>query len=168
MKYEILREKQTNPNRFIDISSTLRRPGLLSTLGPSKNDYNYLLCLIGKILENNGIIVGIYKENYIQDRIDLSSIQLIFSGLINRKKYRLNFNVNQNTINLVITNLNYRKQFIDKWKDIIAKRIYTSKSNIILTNPRQRGNYLYLDLAFNFNIEKVNEKALQNCLIVGK
>ena len=168
LKYEIIKEKQTNPNRFIDISSTLHRPGLLSTLEPSKNDYTYILCLIGKILENNGIIVGIYKENYIEDRIDLSSIQLIFSGLISRKKYRLTFNVNQTTINLVLTNLNYRQQFIHKWKAIIAERIHCNKSEIILTNPRQRGKFLYLDLAFNFNIEKVNEQLLRQCVTVGE
>ena len=167
MKYEILKEKKSNPNRFIDISSTLRNPGLLSNLGPSPNDYKYILCLIGKILENNGIIVGIYKDNNIQDRIDLSTVQLIFSGLISRKKYRLAFNVNQEIINNVLNNLDYRKYFIDKWKEIIAKRIYTDKNLIILTNARQR-TYLYLDLAFNFSITKVNEDQLQKCIIGGE
>ena len=37
------------------------------------------------MLENQGIEVGIYQKGSDKDRIDLSSIQFIFSGLINKK-----------------------------------------------------------------------------------
>ena len=41
-----------------------------------------------KILKNKDIEVGIYKNSRDKDRIDLASIQFIFSGLINKKKYK--------------------------------------------------------------------------------
>ena len=87
MKLEILREENSNPDKFVKINETLSSPGLLSDQQPSNDDYKYILCLVGQLLQNNGIKVGIYKENEIKDRIDLSAIQFIFSGLINKKKY---------------------------------------------------------------------------------
>ena len=164
MKKLILKEKQIHPENFINISMILSSPGLLSNVQPSISDYNYILCLIGKILENNGIIVGIYKQNYNKDRVDLSGIQFLFSGLINKKKFRLHFSANQHTINLVINDLNYRKEFINKWKEIIANRLNIDKKYIILTNPRQRKD-LYLDLAFSTKLKIINYELLIKLLI---
>ena len=48
-------------------------------------DYQYILALIVKMLVNNGIIVGIYKNNFNKDMIDFAYIQFIFSWLINKK-----------------------------------------------------------------------------------
>ena len=87
VKHQILKEKKAN--KFIDIETTLSSPGLLSGSNPSKNDYKYILCLIGKILQNHEIEVGIYKKVEEKDRIDLASIQFIFSGLISKKKYKI-------------------------------------------------------------------------------
>jgi hypothetical protein len=67
MKLQILKEEISNPEKFVKISEVLSNPGLLSDQQPSDDDYKYILCLIGKILENNGIKVGIYKENNIKD-----------------------------------------------------------------------------------------------------
>ena len=85
MKLEVLKQKSQNPELLINIANTLSHPGLLENQNPKNEDYKYILSLIGKILENNGITVGIYKYYDIKDRIDLVSIQLIFSGLINKK-----------------------------------------------------------------------------------
>ena len=167
MKKLILKEKQIHPENFINISMILSSPGLLSNVQPSISDYNYILCLIGKILENNGIIVGIYKQNYNKDRVDLSCIQFLFSGLINKKKFRLHFSVNQHIINLVINDLNYRKEFINKWKEIIANRLNIDKKYIILTNPRQRKD-LYLDLAFSTKLKIINYELLIKLLVFNE
>ena len=166
VKHQILREKKANPDRFINIETTLSSPGLLSSNLPSKNDYKYILCLIGKILKNNGIEVGIYKQCKDKDRIDLASIQFIFSGLITKKKYKLCFS---NKIGLevyvcVINDLTYRKKFIEEWKDKISKQTKINKNLIILTNPRAIDSRLYIDLAFNPRVGTINDTALKNVL----
>ena len=167
MKKEILKQSQLHPEKFVNIVTTLSSPGLLSNNIPSNEDYKYILCLIGKILENNGIIVGIYREYNKKDRIDLSAIQFIFSGLINKKKYKLKFNVNEDTIICLNHDLSFRKIFINKWKDIIANKLNIDKKLIILTNPRQRGN-LYLDLAFNPQVPFLEENYIKGKLIEGE
>ena len=167
MKLEILKQQQSHPNLFVNIGTILSNPGLLSNSEPSSEDYKYILCLIGKILENNGITVGIYKENKIKDRIDLSAIQFIFSGLINKKKYKLKFSVNEDNIICIKHDLGYRKIFINKWKDIIANKLNIDKKYIILTNPRKEGK-LFLDLAFNPQAPILKENVIRQKLVQGE
>jgi hypothetical protein len=168
-KLEILKQYNLYPQKFLNIFEILSSPGLLPNNQPSSNDYKYILCLIGKILYNYGIIVGIYKESNIKDRIDLSSIQFIFSGLINKKKFKLKFNVNEDTIICLIHDLNFRKQFINKWKNIISQKLNINKDLIIFTNPRkEEDNNFFFDLAFNPNIGIINENYIRNNLIHGE
>ena len=163
IKREIIKEKQSNPNKFIDIESTLSSTGLLSTSNPSPNDYKYILCLIGKILKNKNIEVGIYEENKNKDRIDLSSIQFIFSGLINRKKFRICFSnaIDEDMCISIIHDLAYRKLFIEEWKTKISNKIKINKKLIILTNPRVVDSLLFMDLAFNPSVRNINENTLE-------
>ena len=158
----ITEEKNSNPDKFIDIENTLKHHGLLSTSNPSANDYKYILCLIGKILINKNIKVGIYKDNQDKDRIDLCSIQFIFSGLINKKKYTIFFSneIDEGTSIGIIYDLTERKTFIDEWKTKISQKINVAKNLIILTNPRIREGTLIMDLAFNPNIGSINENIL--------
>jgi len=126
MKLEIEKQKSAHPELFVNISEVLSSPGLLSNQEPSDADYKYLLCLIGKILENNQITVGIYKENNIKDRVELSAIQFIFSGLINKKKYKLKFcdEINENYFLCLRHDLSYRKTFIEERKKTISELLY--------------------------------------------
>ena len=165
VKKLIAEEKISHPDRFIDIDNTLKHPGLLSTSNPSPNDYKYILCLIGKILVNKKIAVGIYNNNQDKDRIDLCSIQFIFSGLINRKKYTVYFSNELNIdASLLVYDLSERKKFIDEWKTKISKKIKVDKKLIILTNPRVSERILVMDLAFNPSIRSINENALIEAL----
>ena len=168
MKLEIEKQKSAHPELFVNISEILSSPGLLSNQEPSDADYKYLLCLIGKILENNQITVGIYKENNIKDRIELSAIQFIFSGLINKKKYKLKFcdEINENYFLCLRHDLSYRKSFIEDRKKKISELLNIDKKLIILTNPRKEGN-LYIDLAFNPDVGVIDENNLKQKLVQG-
>ena len=166
MKYFIIAQQNAHPEYFINIEETLSSPGLLYQNFPSNMDYQYILSLIGKILVNKGIKVGIYKQGYNINRIDLSAVQFIFSGLINRKKYRLKFSQNISFTN-IINDLSCRKKFIEKWKIKISNILGMDKSFIILTNARENGNFLYLDLAFNLKVQEIRDKILITTLVKG-
>ena len=168
MKLDILKKQKFYKNLFINIAQVLNSPGFLSGQNSINDDYRYILCLIGKILENHGIIVGIYKENNMKDRIDLSAIQFIFSGLINKKKYKLGFSINKEKVNKIY-DLSQRKIFIEKWKGIIANKLNINQNLIILTNIRDGGGKkLFLDLAFNPNVGIFEENYIKNRLIQGE
>ena len=168
MKLEILKQKSENPESLINIANTLSLPGLLESQNPTNEDYKYILSLIGKILENNGITVGIYQYYDIKDRIDLASIQLIFSGLINKKKFKLFFNVSEDVIITFKVDLDYKKKFIDNWKNTISNRLNINKNLIILTNSRKEGQYLCMDLAFNPEVDMRNENFIKQKLVQGE
>ena len=163
MKKIIASQKTTNPEYFENIDLTLATPGFLFQNYPSPMDHKYILCLLGKMLENKGIKVGIYKQSYYINRIDLSVVQFIFSGLINKKKYRLKFSQNINFVN-IINNLRDRKNFIEEWKLKISYVLQMDKSYIILTNARSNSNNLYLDLAFNHSVVEINDNKLIDAL----
>ena len=171
MKKQIIKQKSTHPDMFINIINTLATPGLLTDVQPSDEDYKYILCLIGKILENNGITVGIYKENNIKDRIDLAAIQFIFSGLISKKKFKILFNFTEDEIICIKHNIDFKKVLIDKWKDIISSKLNVNKKLLILTNLREEENKYYMDLAFNpevTNINTIDENSIKQKLIEGQ
>ena len=172
MKQQILKEKSRNSGIFINIINTLATPGLLTDVQPSDEDYKYILCLIGQILENNGITVGIYKENNIKDRIDLAAIQFIFSGLISKKKFKILFNFTENEILCIkVQGEEYKKTLIGEWKETISKKLKVNKKLLILTNLREEENKYYMDLAFNpdvTNINTIEENSIKQKLIGGK
>ena len=166
IKEDICFQKSREPNKFFNINQVLSNPGFLSTNLPSNNDYKYILCLIGKILENNGISVGIYKNNERKDRIDLLSIQFLFNGLINKKKYVLKLNLNKNEIISIKYDLGYRKKFFKKMKLNIGFKLNIQTKFLIVTNPRGDEN-LFLDLAFSPDVEILDQKRLRQKLING-
>ena len=171
MKQQIIKQKSTHPDMFINIANVLATPGLLTDVQPSDEDYKYILCLIGKILENNGITIGIYKENNIKDRIDLAAIQFIFSGLISKKKFKILFNFTENEIICFKFNVEYKKELIDDWKDKISKKLKVNKKLLILTNLREEENKYYMDLAFNPEVSNINttdENGIKQKLVEGK
>ena len=169
MKLEIEKQKSEYPEKFVNISEILSSPGLLSNQEPSDADYKYLLCLIGKILENNQITVGIYKENNIKDRVELSAIQFIFSGLINKKKFKLKFadSINDDYFICLRHDLSFRKSFIEERKKNISELLNIDKKLIILTNPRKEDN-LYIDLTFNPDVGVIDEKQIKQKLVQGE
>ena len=166
IKQDICNQKQIEPNKFFNINQVLSNPGFLQTQQPSKNDYKYILCLIGKILENHGISVGIYKKNKRKDRIDLLSIQFLFNGLINKKKYVLKLNLEKNEIISIKHDLGYRKKFLKKMKLNIGFQLKIQTKFLIVTNPRGEENLL-IDLAFNPKVEILDQNRLMKKLING-
>ena len=171
VKHSIIIQKGKNPELFIDIDETLKTPGLLSKKNPSKNDYKYILCLLGRILKNQGIEVAVYEKENNKDRIDLSSIQFIFSGLISKKKYRLTFSQKYSEKNLksLMEDSIFKKKFIEEWKEKISKILKIEKNLIILTNPRHNSQKLniFIDLAFNPNLGEINIELVKELLVRG-
>ena len=109
---------------------------------------------------------AIYKNNKRKDRIDLLSIQFLFNGLINKKKYVLKLNLNKNEIITIIHDLVYRKKFLKKTKLNIGLQLNIQTKYLIVTNPRGEEN-VFLDLAFNPEVEILDQNRLIKKLING-
>lgn len=89
IKRYITKEKIMHPENYIDIDNTVNHLDNFSKDLNNNNDY--VLSLLGKSVENNGIEMNISKkkdENF--EKIELASIQSIFT-LSDKKKYELHF-----------------------------------------------------------------------------
>ena len=83
-KNQIQKDKNRYPERYINTSKALKME--------SKDPGLFALALLSKHLENLGIETAIEKdENPKEQNNDLTGLQFIFNGMINRKKYDLHF-----------------------------------------------------------------------------
>jgi hypothetical protein len=84
VKSQIREEKNKYPERYIDTSKALKLE--------SKDPGLFALALLSQHLGNLGIETAIEKdENPKEQNNDLAGLQFLFNGMINKKKYDLNF-----------------------------------------------------------------------------
>ena len=111
IKRYVTKEKIAHPENYIDIDNTI---GYLDNFGKEFNKNNdYILSLLGKSVENNGIEMNISKkkdENF--EKIELASIQSIFT-LSDQKKYELHFDFGDEENEGIIKNP-FKKKWIFK------------------------------------------------------
>ena len=131
-------EKIKNPNKFHDFKEIIKYPGLIS----SKYDEDvqlFILSLIADVLSQKGIKVTIYKKNEGMNNLNSASLQYLFNGLKEKKKY-------ENDI--LLKKGDELNDFIEEWKSKITKQLKIDKSEIFLINPKDK-NGLSLDLVTN-------------------
>ena len=132
IKRYITQEKTIHPENYINIDNTV---SYLDNFSKELNENNnYVLSLLGKSVETNGIEMNVSKkkdENF--GKIELASIQSIFT-LSEQKKYELHFNFGEEENEKIIKDENKQKEFIEKYKKIISKELNIKIENIILAD----------------------------------
>ena len=174
---EIYNDK--NENKFINPEEYCKLPGLIQEKkNPSEIDDYFILSLIAKILIEKGINVKIYK-NKENINIDFSDISLkyIFTGLSEKNKYKIYFNIDNNRKDKLLEKGKELINFIDSWKTIISNELKLNKKDIFLVNPQNSNEEFSLDLISNEknNIKNINlleknvdiKKIEEKCFIEG-
>ena len=132
IKRYVTKEKILHPENYIDMDKNIK---LLDNFSKDLNDNNdYVLSLLGKSVENNGIEMNISKkkdENF--EKIELASIQSIFT-LSDKKKYELHFDFGDDENEKIIKDQKKQKEFLQKYKNKIAEELQLKPENIILTD----------------------------------
>ena len=155
-----INEKINKPNSFHDIKTTLKYPGLISDI-PLPEDYIFILSLIGKILEDKGIDVNIYKEKQGFDKLDGASLQYLFSGLTEKKKYEIYFELGPEKNNVLLQKGNELNDFIEEWKQKISSKLNINKNNVFLVNPKEKNGLCSLDFV-SYEGDNVSYHQLKN------
>ena len=132
-KKEIKEEKKKNPEKFIETSQALKLE--------NKDDGIFALGLISQNLENLGIETAIeVKENTDTQEADLTSLQFLSNGMINKKKFDLHFELGEKRNNELLNNEKEYEKFKDKLKNKLSKEYNIPKEKIIITLP-QKGSF---------------------------
>ena len=158
-------EKANEPNKFLDCDSILKYPGLISDEFTEK-DKLFILALISKVLSEKGINVGIYKENNSGYNIDGVSLQYLFNGFTEKKKYEIQFNLGKKKDDILLQKGDELNDFIEEWKKKISNQLNIDKNEIFLVNPKDKLG-LCLDMVTNeanveYNKLKKNFKEIKN------
>ena len=132
-KKEIKEEKKWGPEKFIETSQALKLE--------NKDEGIFALGLISKNLENLGIETAIeVKENKNTQEEDLTSLQFLCNGMIDKKKFDLHFELGEKRNNELLHNEEEYEKFKDKLKNKLSKEYNIPKEKIIITFP-QKGSF---------------------------
>ena len=163
-------EKKLSPKKFHNPKKVLKLPGLISSKF-EKNEQVFVLSMLSDVLEEKGINTSIYKDNVDNKNIDGATLQYLFNGFTEKKKYKINFDVSPDKTNLLLKKGNELKLFIQEWKLKISKKLNINSSEVFLVNPQENSGF-NLDLVTNetniqYNnlknfpeIKNINEKPL--------
>ena len=130
VKSQIREEKNKYPERYIDTSKALKLE--------SKDPGLFALALLSQHLRNLGIETAIEKdENPKEQNNDLAGLQFIFNGMINRKKYDLDFDFGERRNNELLNNKKEYRKFKEKLKLKLSKDYNIPPEKIIVTSPQK-------------------------------
>ena len=108
-------EKQKYPNKFHDFKTIVKSPGLISSAF-GDNEKLFILSLIADVLEQKGINVSIYKKNEGANKLDGASLQYLFNGFTEKKKYEIHFDLEPKKNNILLQKGDELNVFIEEWK----------------------------------------------------
>jgi len=147
-KSEIIEEKTKHPEKFIKTEEALKSENKKSSL--------FVMGLLAKNLENNGIVTAIEKQgddNTLEE--SNTTLQFMVNGLGKKKKYDLHFGVDEKRADVLLNNKDEQNKFINKLRKKLSKEYNIPEDDIIITNP-QRGSF-QLSVIFksqDFNLQK--------------
>ena len=125
----------------------MKYPGLLSQEF-TERDKLYILALISKTLIEKGINASIPKDNKNDNNLDLASLQYLFNGFIEKKKYEIKFDLENKKNEILLQKGDELNKFIEEWKNKISNQLNIDKNEIYLVNPNDKEG-LCLDLVTN-------------------
>ena len=140
MKEQILEEKKTNPNKFYSTKEIIAQKD-------SEDNNLYALGIFAKILEDQGMVIAIEKNNYnneeeekISKESAKTSLQFLINGMYNIPKYNLHFDFGNEKNTQLLNDENERKKFHDKLRRKLSNEYNINEEDIIITFPR-KGSY---------------------------
>ena len=152
LKNQIKMEKILNSQRFVDINTALNS---------TKNDNElFALGLLGKFLQKSGIDVVIEKEkikNETEEEKDenLTSLELITTGMTQKIKYDLHFDFGVTKNEIYLVDGNEFEKLKEKIKRKISKDYNIPKNEIIVTYP-QKGSLRFQVIFENDKFNDLN------------
>ena len=142
MKKDIIEEKKANPEKFIETDEALQLR--------DKDEGFFVLGLISKNLEDIGVVTAIEKETN-EDEQDSAEncLQYICNGLVQKKKYNLYFDFDEERIEELLEDKNEFEIFKNNLLKKLSKDYQYPEDKIIVTFP-QKGSF-HVQVIFQSN-----------------
>ena len=153
MKEEILKEKENNPDKFISLEKIIEQ---------KSDEQIYDLGIFSKVLENQGMVTAISKnnnDNDLEKETSMTNMQFLVNGMSNKNKYNLHFDFGKEKNANLLENEEKRKIFHDKLRKKLAKEYNLNEEDILITFPR-KGSY-QVTIIFKSQDFELNENELK-------
>ena len=133
VKEQIIEEKKLNPKKFLTIEEAVK--------SENKDTPLFIIGLLAKNLENQGITTAIEKESSNKDDgCATTSLQFLFNGMGTQKKFDFHFDLGSEKNEKLLNDEKEQKKFNEKLKKKLAKEYGISEDEIIVSFP-QKGSY---------------------------
>ena len=181
LKTYIVNESIKNPDNFINIDETINDIDNIHNDMNSEENPEFILSILGKCISDFGtqVYISKSKDKKFND-IELASIQS-FVSLGKEKKYQIHFDFGEEKNQKILNDALEKENFLQFWKEEIAKELNISKKNIIFTNVHHgsvcvdamivnestEDKSLILVLEKNKNIKKIEEKPILEALQIS-
>lgn len=147
----IKKEINEKEKKFIEIEKALKCS--------DKNRLLFVMGLLAKYLENNGIVTAIEKKEKNSRKNNLEEgntiLQFMVNGLSQKRKYNLYFDIGVERNEVLLDNKEETDKFINKLRKILSKELSKeynisedSKDDIIITNPKRGRRSFQLSVIF--------------------
>ena len=140
LKEQIIKEKKSNPKKFYSDEEIIKEKD-------NENNNIYALGIFSKVLENQGMVTAIEKNNYnneeeekISKESAKTSLQFLINGMSYKPKYNLHFDFGNEKNTKLLDDENERKIFHDKLRKKLSIEYNINEEDIIITFPR-KGSY---------------------------
>jgi len=137
IKGYIEKELKLNPNKFMSPDEALNNP-------PNQNrNAFFVLGLLGKVLESQGCLVVIEKndpKNKEENKEINTTIQFLINNMYNFIKFVFHFDFGEEMNQQILDNEDKRNYFNNKLKSKLRHKFNLKHSDILMTNPRA-GSY---------------------------
>ena len=135
-------KKKQNPYNYIKIDDALKEDKLKSNI--------FILGVLGNILKKAGVrSVEIDKADS-KNKEYLINNELLFNAFLDKKKYEFNIKSEQSIKNNILKNTSEKNKFINKYKNILSKKLNIKQDDIYITNLRIMKNITF-DVIFKTN-----------------
>ena len=153
IKKEIIEDKKKSEKKFVETKRALKCTDKRKSL--------FVMGLLAKYLEKNGIVTAIEKKEKKEKNIgqnDLEEgntiLQFMVNGLSQKRKYNLYFDIDLERNEVLLDNKEETDKFINKLRKKLSKELSKeynisedSEDDIIITNPK-RGRSFQLSVIF--------------------
>ena len=157
MKEQILSDKESHPEKYISEEEIIKN---------KSDEQTYALGIFSKVLENQGMVTAIEKDNNSEDAINTArtSMQFLVNGMSDKSKYDLHFDLGDEKNSKLLNDEEERRKFHDKLRKKLSKEYNIKEEDIIISFPRH-GSY-QVTIIFkseDFKLEKADlMKKFQN------
>ena len=164
MKEQILSNKETNPEKYISEEEIIKN---------KSDEQTYALGIFSKVLENQGMVTAIEKDNNSEDAKNTAqtSMQFLVNGMSDKSKYDLHFELGDEKNSQLLNDEEERRKFHDKLRKKLSKEYNIKEEDIIISFPRH-GSYqvtiIFKSEDFKLEKDELGKlKSIEQGIIIG-